>query len=131
MTGREDRTCLVCGRPIAWRRKWQRDWDNVRYCSKSCRSRKGDPTAGRLERIMIDLLRARPSGSSICPSEAARAVASEWRPLMESAREAARRLAAAGRVEITQRGALVDPGRFRGPIRVRLSERERGAHRGT
>ena len=29
--------CLRCGRPFAWRRKWARDWDQVRYCSERCR----------------------------------------------------------------------------------------------
>lgn len=32
------KTCPVCGRPFAWRRKWARDWDQVRYCSDRCRS---------------------------------------------------------------------------------------------
>lgn len=58
---------------------------------------------------------------SICPSEAARAVDAEhWRDLMGPAREAARQLARAGEVEITQRGAVLDPdGDWRGPIRIR------------
>lgn len=30
--------CAVCGRPFAWRRKWARDWDAVKYCSDACRS---------------------------------------------------------------------------------------------
>ncbi len=29
--------CAQCDRPFAWRRKWQRDWEEVRYCSKRCR----------------------------------------------------------------------------------------------
>ncbi|PAV26603.1 DUF2256 domain-containing protein [Tamilnaduibacter salinus] len=29
--------CAVCGRPFAWRRKWAKDWDQVRYCSQRCR----------------------------------------------------------------------------------------------
>ena len=32
--------CPVCQRPFIWRRKWVRDWDQVRYCSERCR-RKG------------------------------------------------------------------------------------------
>jgi hypothetical protein len=32
-----EKICEVCGRPFAWRRKWARDWDNVRYCSERCR----------------------------------------------------------------------------------------------
>ena len=31
------KTCPVCGRPFTWRKKWKRDWDNVRYCSERCR----------------------------------------------------------------------------------------------
>ena len=29
--------CAVCGRPMAWRRKWARDWAHVQYCSERCR----------------------------------------------------------------------------------------------
>lgn len=29
--------CLACGRPFAWRKKWARVWDEVRYCSDRCR----------------------------------------------------------------------------------------------
>ncbi len=43
----------------------------------------------------------------------------DWRPLMERARVAARRLVAAGEVEITQKGQVVDPSTAKGPIRVR------------
>ncbi|WP_337877510.1 DUF2256 domain-containing protein [Elioraea sp.] len=33
--------CIACGRPFAWRRKWARVWDEVRYCSEACRARRG------------------------------------------------------------------------------------------
>ncbi len=33
-----EKTCAQCGRPFTWRRKWARDWEQVRYCSKRCRS---------------------------------------------------------------------------------------------
>ncbi|MCQ4119233.1 DUF3253 domain-containing protein [Rhodococcus tibetensis] len=66
------------------------------------------------------LLNARAANSSICPSDVAHAIApDEWRPLMESVRQAARRLVEAGEVEITQKGAVVDPESVRGPIRIR------------
>ncbi|MEN9905290.1 MAG: hypothetical protein RLZZ555_1855 [Pseudomonadota bacterium] len=29
--------CACCGLPFAWRKKWERDWDQVRYCSERCR----------------------------------------------------------------------------------------------
>jgi hypothetical protein len=31
------KTCRVCGRPFAWRKKWARDWERVVYCSERCR----------------------------------------------------------------------------------------------
>ncbi len=39
--------CAACGRSFTWRRKWARDWDQVRYCSDACRSgRYGAAVAG-------------------------------------------------------------------------------------
>ncbi|MGI4939656.1 MAG: DUF2256 domain-containing protein [Janthinobacterium lividum] len=32
------RICARCGRPFSWRKKWARDWEQVRYCSDACRS---------------------------------------------------------------------------------------------
>ena len=31
------KTCAHCGRPFAWRKKWEKVWDEVRYCSDRCR----------------------------------------------------------------------------------------------
>ncbi len=28
--------CVVCERPFTWRKKWERCWDEVTTCSKSC-----------------------------------------------------------------------------------------------
>ena len=118
----ETRACVVCGRTIQWRKKWERSWDQVRYCSDGCRRRKLGPVDADLEGAILDLLAQRAGGATICPSEAARAVApGEWRELMEPARMAARRLVAAGDVVITQRGRVVDPSTAKGPIRIRLA----------
>lgn len=32
--------CAHCGRPFTWRRKWARDWEQVKYCSDACRQGK-------------------------------------------------------------------------------------------
>lgn len=67
-----------------------------------------------------ELLSARSAESSICPSDVARAAAPDnWRPLMESVREAARHMVADGEVQITQGDEVVDPESVRGPIRIR------------
>jgi hypothetical protein len=44
------KVCVTCGRPFAWRKKWAKDWANVRYCSERCRrdrTAKGEPAARR------------------------------------------------------------------------------------
>jgi hypothetical protein len=37
---RPSKTCVACGLPFTWRKKWARDWDSVRFCSDRCRSAK-------------------------------------------------------------------------------------------
>lgn len=129
---RAEKTCASCGRRIEWRARWARDWEHVRWCSDACRRRGVTSVDRELEASIRSLLASRASGATICPSEAARAVATAgpdaptaepgaepWRALMEPARRAARRLVAAGEVEITQGGRAVDPSTAKGPIRVR------------
>lgn len=118
-----DKTCASCGRRIEWRTKWERSWDQVRYCSDACRKRGVRQVDRDLEDAIHDLLDARAASATICPSEAARRVGGDddegWRDLMEPARRAARRLVAAGEVEITQGGKVVDPSTAKGAIRIR------------
>lgn len=132
-----EKICASCGRRIEWRKKWERDWDQVTFCSTSCRRHGVTDVDRQLEKSILQLLAGRSAKSTICPSEAARAVTADasrdrshdgsreddaWRELMEPARRAARRLVAAGRVQITQRGQVVDPSTARGPIRIRVMQ---------
>jgi hypothetical protein len=32
--------CLVCKRPFTWRKKWESVWEEVKYCSDQCRTKK-------------------------------------------------------------------------------------------
>ncbi|HOX68263.1 MAG TPA: DUF2256 domain-containing protein [Burkholderiaceae bacterium] len=34
--------CLTCCRPMSWRRRWARTWNEVRYCSDACRRARAD-----------------------------------------------------------------------------------------
>lgn len=29
--------CVACGRPMSWRKRWARNWGEVKYCSEACR----------------------------------------------------------------------------------------------
>lgn len=63
------------------------------------------------------LARARGPEKSFCPSEAARRLSDDWRPLMDDVRRVAGDLP----LRATQKGEPVDPVRARGPIRLSLS----------
>jgi hypothetical protein len=57
---------VVCGRSIEWRKKWERNWAEVRYCSDACRGMKLTDTDRELEVAILDLLANRGGGMTIC-----------------------------------------------------------------
>lgn len=74
---------------------------------------------------ILSLAAERGARSSICPSEAARAMdAEDWRKHMGEVRGAAVRLAKAGRIVILRKGKPVDPENFKGVIRLRIVDGE-------
>lgn len=32
-----EKICVQCQRPFSWRKKWERDWENVKFCSERCK----------------------------------------------------------------------------------------------
>ncbi|MBM3443018.1 MAG: DUF2256 domain-containing protein [Bacteroidetes bacterium] len=32
-----EKICQTCGRPFTWRKKWEKVWAEVKYCSDRCR----------------------------------------------------------------------------------------------
>jgi hypothetical protein len=36
-----EKLCAACQKPFSWRKKWARDWEQVRFCSDKCRSQGG------------------------------------------------------------------------------------------
>lgn len=79
-----------------------------------------------IETLILELLKARSIGASVCPSEVARALHPEqWRTSMNEVRAVAARMALKGKLRITQSDTQLDPervlqGLVRGPIRLRL-----------
>jgi len=37
--------CVQCGLPFTWRKKWEKVWDEVLYCSDRCRNARKQPAA--------------------------------------------------------------------------------------
>lgn len=34
------KVCQACGLPFTWRKKWEKNWPDVKYCSDACRRAK-------------------------------------------------------------------------------------------
>lgn len=76
----------------------------------------------RIEAAVVSVVQQRGPDASACPSDVARALSRDhWRALMPSVRDAARRLAQQGKIEIAQGGKAVSSiGPWAGPIRLRM-----------
>ncbi|WP_099826623.1 DUF3253 domain-containing protein [Oceaniglobus indicus] len=68
---------------------------------------------------LMDIARQRGARKTLCPSEVARALADDWRPLMADVRRVA---ADEPMIEALQGGKVVDPQTAKGPIRLRLAQ---------
>ena len=75
-------------------------------------------TAGAIRAKLLDLAARRSEGATFCPSEAARALSRNWRPLMPGVREVAAELVDNGKLVCTQRGLPAHPLTTRGAIRL-------------
>ena len=110
--------CASCGRDMP------KGSAGKKYCSQGCRTHRPGKLDRALESAIAALLATRGVGKTICPSEASRQVFGEEAGLhpdhMEQTRRAARRMVAAGALEIVQKNQVVDPSTARGPIRLRL-----------
>lgn len=81
----------------------------------------GEGLDAAIDSAILSLLAKRAPGKSICPSEAARAVAPEdWRALLKAVRTRAAVLSSEGRLEITRKGKAIPPDQARGVVRLRL-----------
>ncbi len=79
------------------------------------------PSDARIAAVIFELLGRRAAGATICPSDAARALAADaaaWRALMPEVRRVAATLAQAGSLRVTARGGDVDALQAHGPIRL-------------
>ncbi len=44
-----EKICVVCKRSFSWRKKWERVWDEVKYCSKRCRGERSQASEEPVE----------------------------------------------------------------------------------
>ena len=86
-----------------------------------------DPTkiTAQIEATLLRLVYERGVDKTICPSEAAIAIAGKegeaWGALMPQVRKVAVRLANEGRIVVTRKGKPVDPNDFKGVYRLGMT----------
>lgn len=34
------KVCKTCGLPFSWRKKWEKNWEHLKYCGERCRRNK-------------------------------------------------------------------------------------------
>lgn len=117
-----DKYCASCGRIIEKRKMSEVNWQEMKYCSQTCRVEKLEKSklGTLLENEIIALLIERGAQKSICPSEVVRKLFPEnWHDKMEEVRRAARRLVHRKLIIITKKNLIVDVN-VKGPIRLKL-----------
>ena len=113
----ESKICQSCGRSIDYRKKWEKNWPEIKYCSDECRRNKNKFD---FREAILSMLKLRGPHKTICPSELLLAELKQDKVMMEHVRRSARLLASEDKIEITQGGKPVDPTSFKGPIRLKL-----------
>lgn len=109
--------CFSCGRSIEYRKKWEKNWPAIKYCSDECRRNKNK--FDYRDSIMT-LLKACSPHQTICPSEVLPSELKTDKVFIEHVRRSARLLAADDKIVIIQSGKVVDPTAFKGPICLRI-----------
>ena len=113
----ESKRCASCGRSFEYQKRWAATWSNVRYCSKRCRQEKLEKRDKSLEEAILAALSNQPKGTAVDMQKLAET--NQQIPL-ERSRRAVHRLAAAGKLEVLQKGRVVDPSRAKGATQLRL-----------
>lgn len=75
-------------------------------------------SAEEIRECLLRLAAGRHDGATFCPSEAARQLSGEWRPLMDPVRVQAAKLVEDGLLVCMQKGVVADPVSAHGPIRL-------------
>jgi hypothetical protein len=113
----DTKICTSCGRIIEYRKKWEKNWTEIKYCSDECRRNKNKFD---YREAILNLLRERGPLKTITPSEVLPEKFQQDKNMLEHVRRSARLLANENKIELIQNGKVVDPTSFKGPVSLRL-----------
>jgi len=52
-----EKICPVCKRPFTWRKKWKKNWNEIKYCSERCRREKKKQLVFHLQTVAFSVRR--------------------------------------------------------------------------
>ena len=52
-----EKTCISCGLSFSFRKKFEKDWDEIKYCSKKCRKNKLEKSDKEIEDFILEFAR--------------------------------------------------------------------------
>lgn len=113
---RPEKVCASCGRPMVWRKAWEKNWDSIRYCSDSCRRDKLDKNSLHVREAILLAIKNLDPSKTICPIEIAKSLWSEWESHLEEVRRVGRILHHEKLIVIIQNGKPIKDLNFKGPV---------------
>jgi len=58
--------CAACNLPFNWRKKWEKVWDEVKYCSERCKKSKSKPWTAHLPPKVSAFAESRQTSEKYC-----------------------------------------------------------------
>jgi hypothetical protein len=113
-----EKICQSCGRPFSNRKKWEGRFHEIKYCSKTCSSRR---VPKKSMAMIISHLESLKNGTIVELKEILNHEDQDNTKKLEEARCASRLLASEGKIIVMQNNKKVSSHSFKGPIQVKLS----------
>ena len=118
-TARTSKVCASCGRAFTWRKKWAKNWEQVRYCSTRCRSKGTILPQDPLIQAVFDALKRVPSKRA-CTVDAIEQALHEQGHSAQQTRVALRTMIHAGQISSMEGNKRIAPERLKGNSTLRL-----------
>ncbi len=113
----ESKICLSCGREMTYRKKWEKNWDEVKYCSDECRRNKNKYD---FRETILNALNQATTKSILSVEDVIKTLDSTTPDTVEHIRRSVRLLYHEKKIEVLQNNKIIDGGNFKGAISFRL-----------
>ena len=107
--------CLSCGRPFSEQKRWEKNWDEVKYCSQKCRTNKWDKKFKDLAQFILN------NGHLNNHEIEENYFQKKNKNSSEIVKSVCRRLHLSGEITILQKGKPISSTNFRGKYDIKIN----------